>query len=83
MGTAETTPELTPAQAMCLPDFDLKRYTGRWFEMQREVNTPFEKGDFVTADYNFTDAHEGVQVVNTEQRADKAEPKQVIGRAIM
>ena len=65
MGNENAT-ELTEAQALCQDDFDLNRYIGRWFEMQREMNTPFQKGEHGTADYSIATAHAGIRVVNTE-----------------
>ena len=78
---SENARQLTPAQAICQDNFDLKRYVGRWFEMQREANTPFQKGEHGTADYSFTEAHPGIRVVNTEYLADQQKTNQVIGKA--
>eukprot|EP00347_Sterkiella_histriomuscorum_P019149 403342759 len=47
-------------------NFDAEKYTGRWYEINRDRQTPFEKrGTCVTADYSLGDAESTIKVRNS------------------
>lgn len=46
-------------------DFKIERYLGRWYEIYRTKNNPFEKGNNVTAEYSSVDDGK-IQVKNQE-----------------
>ena len=52
-----------------MENFQLERYLGRWYEMQRDKKIRFEKGEYATADYTLN--KKGISVRNTEYRLNK------------
>lgn len=46
-------------------DFDVKKYTGKWHEVVRIKDIPFESGDCVTANYSMN-ADGSLKVVNSQ-----------------
>ena len=73
-------PSLTPVEAMTVPDFQLERYLGRWYEMSRDKDTKFQKGDYTTADYAWNEAKTGISVTNNEYIDGKMTKEPVVGR---
>lgn len=54
-----------PTYTRQMDSFDLKRYTGKWYEIAREKHTPFQKGDCTSASYSIND-NGTLKVVNSE-----------------
>ncbi len=48
-----------------LDTFDVENYVGKWYEIARHVQTPFQKGDCGTAEYTLLE-NGSIKVVNTE-----------------
>ena len=59
-------------------NFDVKRYTGTWYELQRSQLIPFESGECVTARYT-AQPDGSIEVKNTQLIGDQ--PKDIVGRA--
>ncbi|KAM0680460.1 hypothetical protein GINT2_001520 [Glugoides intestinalis] len=47
-------------------NFDLDKYLGKWYEIYRTSNIPFEKGKNITAEYTKIENSEFIKVVNTQ-----------------
>ncbi len=54
-----------PSYKRNMENFDINKYTGKWFEIAREKTTPFQKGDCTTAQYSLNEDG-SVKVVNSE-----------------
>jgi apolipoprotein D and lipocalin family protein len=62
-------------------DFDIDRYTGKWYEIAR-LDHPFERGlTRVTAEYTQTEAG-GIRVINRGYDPVEQEWRQIEGRAV-
>ena len=63
-------------------DFNLNinSYTGRWYEMQRSSNIPFERGTCITADYSVLSSGY-IQVLNSQYLDDQARIDSITGKA--
>jgi len=48
-----------------LSSFDMTRYLGRWYEIARAANVPFQKGECTQAEYSLNDDG-SIRVHNTE-----------------
>ena len=63
-------------------DFNLNinSYTGRWYEMQRSFNIPFETGTCITADYSVLPSGY-IQVINSQYLDEEAIIDSITGKA--
>ena len=50
-----------------LDSFDAEKFTGVWYELQRDVNFRSSSGECVTAQYELRGEQAGVSVVNNER----------------
>ena len=62
-----------------LDSFDVERFKGVWYELQRDSAIMFETGECVTAQYG--DREKGVSVQNTEYWIDEGREAQIDGWA--
>lgn len=61
-------------------DFNLQDYIGVWYENMRDVEVPFQKGECVTATYEFNEDGT-IRVNNYQYDLEKKEGDNAIGRA--
>lgn len=47
-------------------DFKIEKYLGKWYEIYRTKNNPFERGDNVSAEYSYDENTSKIQVKNQE-----------------
>lgn len=52
-------------------DFSLKQYAGRWYEMYRTENIPWESGTDIQANYVLNSDHSSFKVQNKSWKPDK------------
>jgi apolipoprotein D and lipocalin family protein len=62
-------------------NFDITKYTGKWFEQYRDKQFLFSSGECVTAEYTLNADGKSVKVNNSELRSN-GERKGAIGKAV-
>ena len=62
---------LNQYEALTVENFQLDRYLGRWYEMQRDKKIKFEKGEYTHADYAYNKKKTGIDIRNTEYQLKK------------
>ena len=66
-----------------LESFEVDRYKGVWYELQRDTNIRFETGECITAQYETYDKNPAyVSVENTEYWPDRNEYAKINGYAV-